>query len=309
MSRAEEQLEVEARHRAHLASGLRDEALLARYSRQPDLVAFVDETHRSTPSGDKGYYGISAVVFHAEELPQIRQDLTEIAGGPYWHSKDAFKDARQRPKIAEMNQYIADRAAMPAIVFEVRNYEVTDRNERGLRDICLDRALRELDSEQIRDVVLDDFPRTMGHQRKMDEAVLTRLRARELVDEGMWMRHARMGDEAALWSADTVAWSAQRHAFGTQLRDSAHLAPLRGKLREIHAETGRQRMLTAPSPLRTIGPSGRTERPAPIYSMANQVEAARRTAKAPPARPRSATFPETPKAPPTQGPEGPSRSL
>lgn len=319
----------------HRDSGLWDNTLLERYATRQDLVAFVDETHRATPAGDVGYYGMSVVVFHADELPEIRRDLESIAGGGFWHSKEAFKDSFKRPRIGEMNEYIASRTAMPAIVFDVRGHEIADAQERAVRDVCLDRALRVLDAEGINDVVLDQFHESERHNVQLDQAIITSLRATGAVDEGMWMHHARMSEEHALWTADTVAWSVQRHHFGQQDRDSQHVAPLRDQLREIHAETGRSRPLPTAARVDLTGPEGRRPRRAPVYSLAQRVDAARvaaarpttaekpagrgvagqpvaargngRQQEQPPARPRQ--DPDMPKAPPVQRPEGPSRSL
>lgn len=299
----------------HRDSGLRDELLLERYVSRQDLVAFVDETHRSTFEGDAGYYGLSAVVFHADELPEIRRGLEYIAGGDFWHSKDAAKDRLLEGRIGEMNEYIGQRAAMPVIVFDVRDREITPGDERTVRDLCLDRALRVLDREGIHDVVLDQFHPSEQYNVKLDQALLTRLHATEQVDQQMWMHHAKMGDEHALWSADTVAWSVQRHYFGGEGRDSQHAAPLRGILREIHAETGTPRRLDVPPRAKLAGGDGRKERVAPIRMLARQIEQLRSSDQRPAARPAvdpdspAKIQPDTPKAPPTWRPEGPSRSL
>jgi len=296
----------------HRTSGLWDNTLADRYAAQRDLVAFIDETHRSTERGDAGYYGLSAVVFHSDDLPEIRRDLEEIAGGSFWHSKEAVKDGRLRPRIGEMNEYIAAKAAMPAVFFDVRANEISDAQERPMRDLCLDRALRDLDSEGIRDVVLDNFPRTERHNVRLDKAVLEALHATGDVDSRMWMHHARMSEEHALWAADTVAWSIQRHYFGQKQRDSLHIAPLSGRLREVHAATGRRREFTTPQRVELAGPAGRHERTAPIYSLSALVERARKAGPKPSARsietPPTIEPPGMRKAPPALGPEGPSLS-
>jgi hypothetical protein len=295
----------------HRDSGLRDERLLERYVAGQDLVAFLDETHRSSVQGDVGYYGLSAVVFHADELPEIRRGLEYIAGGHFWHSKEAAKDQMLRGRIGEMNEYIAQRAAMPVIVFDVRDHELTPREERPARDLCLDRALRVLDREGIHDVVLDQFHHSEQHNVQLDQALLTRLRATEQVDDHMWMHHAKMGEEHALWGADTVAWSVQRHYFGNKDWDSQHVAPLRGSLREIHAETGTPRRLDVAARAQLAGPTGRRERVAPIHRLASQIERLRNGQARPGLAPEIARGSQldTPKAPPAWRPEGPSRSL
>lgn len=319
MSDVERVLEVhleEQRFRAeHRDSGLRDEVLLDRYAVQQDLVAFLDETHRSTPQGDAGYYGLSAVIFDSRDLPEIRRGLEHIAGGDFWHSKEAAKDQLTRGRIGDMNEFIAERSPMPIIVFDVRTTELTPEAERAARDLCLQRALRVLDREGIHDVVLDQFHHSEQHNVQLDHGVLSRLRATDQVDDSMWMHHAKMGEEHALWTADTVAWSVQRHYFGTRHWDSQHVAPLRGHLREIHAGTGVPSRLEIPSRTQLAGPSGRHERTSPIHRLNRQIENLRAGQGRRPSLPRrtapgaAAPAPDTPKAPPAWGPEGPSRSL
>lgn len=303
-----EHLRQEQLRGRHRSSGLWDDTLLDRYATRGDFVAFMDETHRSTTTGDVAYYGLSAVVFHADDLPEIRRDLESIAGGNFWHSKEAFKDQRLRGRIAEMNEYIADRAALPAIIFDVRDHDISDVEERGARDVCLGRALRVLNEEGIRDVVLDQFAHIERHNVPLDQAILSGLRAAGTVDPAMWMHHARMSEEHALWSADAVAWSVQRHYFGQQDRDSQHVAPLRGHLREVHAQTGTPRQFEGAVPVAAARPDGRRERTAPIHRLARQIDRLRGGSPSAGATPPAAG-PDTPKAPPTWRPEGPSRSL
>lgn len=306
------QQELRAEHRA---SGLWDDTLLERYATRQDLVAFVDETHRATSEGDAAYYALSAVVFHADDLPRIRGRLEDIAGGTFWHSKEAARNPQLRDRIAEMNKYIGQEAAKPAIVFDVRDHEIGPSDERGARDVCLGQALRYLDEQGIGDVVLDQFARIEQHNVQLDQAVLSSLRASGEVDSEMWMHHARMSEEHALWSADTVAWSVQRHYFGQRDWDSKHLAPLRGRLEEIHAQTGAARTVKLPEHAELAGPDGRRARTAPIHSLARQVEKLRAASQRPAAQPASeesaapAVDLDVQKAPPVAGPEGPSRSL
>lgn len=124
-----------------------------------------------------------------------------------------------------MNEYIAEKAERPAIIFDVRDHEIGPAEERGARDVCLGQALRHLSEQGINDVVLDQFSRIEQHNVQLDQAVLASLRATGAVDPEMWMHHARMSEEHALWRAYTVAWSVQRHYFGRQDWDSQHLAP------------------------------------------------------------------------------------
>lgn len=295
----------------HRDSGLWDETLVERYATRQDLVAFMDETHRVTSAGDQGYYGMSAVVFHADDLPELRREMEEIAGSTRWHAKEAARRPDKAPTIARMNECIADKSAFPVIVFEVRGHEIEGVEERAVRDICLERALKRLDSEGITDVVMDAFPAQFAQQMTQDQAVVERLRGTGGVDDGMWMHHASMAKEHALWSADSVAWSVQRHHFGERGRDSAHIEPLRGKVREIHAYTGAEQLIPIPSRMRVVPPFGNETRNAPIYDLNARVQASRQAARSLRAAPleQRPAHPAAGQQLPPQDRGGPSRSL
>lgn len=311
-----EQHEQNVLRAAHRNSGLWDDPLLERYVNRRDLVAFMDETHRALPNGQLGYYGMSAVVFHADDLPEIRRDLETIAGGSFWHAKEAAKSARDDYRIADMSSYIASRSDLPVMVFDMRPQEITESQERPVRDDCLRRAMQVLDEQGVTDVVLDQFPARFQHNVQLDQAVLRSLKATGAVDDQMWMHHARMSEEHALWSADTVAWAVQRHNYGTRASDSRHVAPLSGRLQEVHARSGVRVDLTTAPRADLAGSEGRVRRGAPITSMNDRLNAARRRAQAGPGARSPRVVPggqasrlDMPKAPPIQGPEGPSRSL
>lgn len=299
--------EEQALREQHRASGLWDDVLLDRYATRRDLVAFMDETHRALPDGQLGYYGISAVVFHADDLPGIRRDLEAIADGSFWHAKDIAKRGREDHRIADMSSYIASRSDLPVMIFDMRPEEITTNQERPVRDDCLRRALQVLDEQGVTDVVLDQFPDRLQHNVQLDQAVLHGLKGAGTVDDHMWMHHARMSEEHALWSADTVAWAVQRHNYGTHASDSRHVAPLSGRLREVHARSGISVELTTASTADLASPRGQARRSAPILSMNARLNEARRRAQA--SHDGRASRTNMPKAPPIQRPEGPSRSL
>ena len=220
-----DELLLEQAKDVHRDSGLWDETLAERYARNPDLVALVDETHRNRTDPDAGYYALSAVVFHADDLPALRRAAHEIAQGSYWHAKDFAKSPCKSPRIAQLNAYAAKHSALPVTVFQVKLEQIDRMEERAVRDQCLTGLLKHLNEEGIYDVVADSFPASLAHEQGRDQYVLEDLRAQRDVDARMWLYHARMGEEPALWVADSVAWSMQRHYFGEREGDSAHLAP------------------------------------------------------------------------------------
>lgn len=262
-----------ARQQAHDRSGLADRTLMDRYVERRDLVAFVDETHRQAESGKSAYYGLAVTVFHADDLPEIRIDLRAIAGNTYWHATEAYQDLEQRGTIAQVNQYVAERTALPVAVFEVRNRNFSPADERAVRDACLDQTLRALDREFVTDVVMETFTASEAHNVDQDQFVLKKLRGAGVVSDEMWIHHASTGKERALWAPDAVAWSLQRHHFGQREGDSTHIAPLAGTLREVHAFTGAERVFPVVSP--KAHTDRRAARAMPLGALAAKVETAR----------------------------------
>ncbi|MGQ4495495.1 hypothetical protein ACUH95_00560 [Dermabacteraceae bacterium P13101] len=233
------QSEINAAMQAHRESGLLDEVLVDRYAHKGDLVAFIDETHRTTDRGELSYYGLSAVIFHADDLPQVRRDLEEIAEGKTWHAKDMYKISSRRESIERMAAYINEKAAKPIVVFDLKKGDLAqEADERKMRDEVLRSTLKHLNDEGIRDVVLDAFPARLKHNAEADALLLLSMKTDDQVDKAMWMHHARMGEEHALWSADTVAWAIQRSEFGWRENDSRFIAPMTPNLHHAHARTG-----------------------------------------------------------------------
>lgn len=302
-----------ALEQAHRTSGLRDETLIARYRDRRDLVAFLDETHRTLTNG-KTYYAMSAVVFHSDDLPALRDRFHDIAGGTFWHSVEAYRNPEMRPKIVEMSKEINARSALPIAVFDITTDNIAkQRTERAVRDRVLAQALKALDREGITDVVLDSFPADQARNIAADSRLLTRLRANGAVSDAMWLHHARMGDEHALWSADVVAWSVQRHVFGQEMRDSRFISPFAGRFQHVDAVTGQPIQTPIPQPSRMRMPQGATVRALPFVTLDQRTQAARQAstlaAAAKDAAQHDILEGGIAKAPPIQGPKGPSQSL
>ncbi|MBV7411450.1 hypothetical protein KRX56_01670 [Dermabacteraceae bacterium TAE3-ERU27] len=300
----------------HLASGLLDETLLTRYSHVPDLVAFIDETHPSTDGGEVTYYGLSAVIFHADNLPEIRKELEAISGRGYWHAKDEFRRPGQKRKddIERMAAYINEKAAKPIVVFDLKKGELSEgADERKMRDYVLRSMLKHLNDEGIRDVVLDTFPKALSHNVEADKAILTRLQWDGSVDADMWIHHAQMRKEHALWAADTVVWAAQRSELGKREGDSRFIAPLAPNLHHMQARTG----LKVPPVVQpeAVREANQKRRP-PIFDMPTRIRQAREAKeKLEKARRDSAVkrgvntqSPARPITPPTTRREGPTQS-
>jgi hypothetical protein len=214
---------------------LRDQHLATLYARTPGPVAFLDESYRApTGDGERPFYAMSAVTFEPDQLDQVRDVLTDIAGSRWWHTTEAFK-VGNTDAIVEMARYIADE-----VYWSVVTVEATVAARGGIdeaRQTCLAAITRNVTQGDgdgaVRLLVADNVvdPRTNNADQRTVEA----LRAAGDVDRHVVLYHGRMGDEPLLWTGDLVAWAARR---ALALDDTRWIDPLRGALTVIDARTG-----------------------------------------------------------------------
>lgn len=206
------------------------------YARVPGAVAFLDESYRENPfPGERPFYAMSAVTFAKDQLDHVREVLTDIAGGRYWHTTEAFKLGRTQD-IAEMGQYLAEQVEWSIVTVEAT---ITARG--GLpeaRQTCLSAAAREVTRGTGPDAVrllVADRNRDDGLNRA-DRRTVAALRSAGDIDENVALYHGRMGAEPMLWSADVISWSAYRTLA---VDDGRWIAPVRDVLTVLDARTGK----------------------------------------------------------------------
>ena len=85
---------------------LRDPKLAELSQNSPGAVAFVDESYRAHPlSSERAFYSMSAVTFAKDYPDHVREVLTDIAGGRYWHTTEA--NAAGHVDIARVTRFLA----------------------------------------------------------------------------------------------------------------------------------------------------------------------------------------------------------
>ena len=108
--------------RTGLPMFLRDARLDELYRRTPGgAVSFIDESYRNWTGGGRPFYSMSAVTFAVDQLDDVREAMTEIAGGRYWHTTEAFEQGN-RDAIARMGHYIARRSEWNVVTVERRQW-------------------------------------------------------------------------------------------------------------------------------------------------------------------------------------------
>lgn len=214
---------------------LRDPHLATLYQRTPGTVAFVDESYREHPFNDqRPFYAMSALTLEVDQLDRFRDVMTEIAGGLYWHTTEAFKLGRE-DDIHEMATYLADHVQWSIVAVEAT---ITQRGVSEARQTCLSALTREVTrgsgSSAVRLIVAD---RNRDNAvNRADQLTVSALRSAGVVDPNVTLYHGRMGQEPVLWGADAIAWSTYRVLA---VDDGRWIAPMRDVLTVLDARTGR----------------------------------------------------------------------
>ena len=214
---------------------LRDPRLAALYARTPGAVAFVDESYRAKVfDGERAFYLLSAVTFATEQLDQVREVLTDIVGGLFWHTTEAFKIGRAGD-IADMVGYVAEQVDWSVVTVEATITRAGGMDE--ARQVCLAALTREVARGTgpcavrllVADKVRDE------HVNRVDQRTVAHLRSAGDIDANVTLYHGHMGTEPVLWTADVIAWAARRVVA---IDDGRWIAPVRDVLTVIDARTG-----------------------------------------------------------------------
>lgn len=213
---------------------LRDERLAAAYRRTRGPVAFVDESYKARAfPGERPFYAMSAVTFDAAAMDEVREVLTEIAQGRYWHTTEAFRQGRQED-IADMCRYIADQVDWNVVAVEAT---ISSDGMAAARQTCLAAIAKEVTRGDgpgaVRLVVADknkDPALSVA-----DQQTFSALRAAGWIDPNVRLYHGRMGAEPLLWSADLIAWSTYRVLA---VDDDRWIKPVQDVLTMIDAVSG-----------------------------------------------------------------------
>jgi len=215
---------------------LRDPKLAVLYQNTPGAVAFVDESYRAHPLGpERAFYSMSAVTFAKDQLDHVREVLTDIAGGRYWHTTEA-NAAGRHTDIARMTRFLARESQWNILTVEA-SVAPGDSDLRAARATCLAALSREVQRGQgpgaVRLIVADNnLANQVNHD---DQRVLNQLRSIGDVDPDVALYHGRMAHEPLLWAADVVSWSAYRNLA---IDDGRWIEPLRDVLTVLDARTG-----------------------------------------------------------------------
>ena len=215
---------------------LRDPKLAKLYQRTPGAVAFVDESYRAHPLGpERAFYSMSAVTFAKDQLDHVREVLTDIAGGRYWHTTEA-NAAGRHTDIARMTRFLARESQWNILTVEA-SIAPGDSDLRAARATCLAALSREVQRGQgpgaVRLIVADNnLANQVNHD---DQRVMEQLRAARDIDRHVGLYHGRMAQEPLLWAADVVSWSAYRNLA---IDDGRWIEPLRDVLTVFDARTG-----------------------------------------------------------------------
>lgn len=222
--------------RTGLPMFLGDSHLHELYRRTPGgAVSFIDESYRNWSGAGRPFYSMSAVTFALDQLDDVREAMTEIAGGRYWHTTDAFEQGN-KDAITRMGRYIARSSEWNVVTVEAP-VAAGDNGLTYARSTCLAALAREVtrgDGPNAVRLLVADRNRD-DHLNQTDQKIISTMRSLSELDRTVTLYHGRMAKEPVLWAADTVSWSAYRTIA---VDDDRWIAPVRDMLTVIDARTG-----------------------------------------------------------------------
>jgi hypothetical protein len=184
-------------------------------------VAFVDETtmpeamlkafEPDHPAYVIPFYAATAFVVPAEDLQNIRHDLLEIVGAPYWHSTKANQTEEGREKLEELAAYIAE-GTEPLIISSQTPVEADDVGSEKARAACLTTLASSLhDGRHCDPVRLFVIERRQDLKRRnRDRYTFTQARKSGLLSEGTETLQVSPTHERLLWVPDIVSYAYYR---------------------------------------------------------------------------------------------------
>jgi hypothetical protein len=165
--------------------------------------------------GDSGYvvpfYAVTAFVVPAKDQENIRRDLLEIVGAPYWHSTNANQSEEGRAKLEELAAYIAE-GTEPIIISSQMPVDADDVGSERARAACLTTLTASLHQgnhcDPVRLFVLER--RQDLKRRNRDSYTFTQARKSGTLSESTQTLQVSPTHERLLWLPDIVSYAYYR---------------------------------------------------------------------------------------------------
>lgn len=165
--------------------------------------------------GDKGYvvpfYAVTAFVVPPEDHENMRRDLLNIVGFPYWHSTKANQSEEGRAKLEELAAYIA-KGTEPIIISSRTPVDVDDVGSERARAACLTSLTASLHEGNHCDPVrLFVLERRQDLKRwNRDRHTFTQARKNGALSESTQTLQVSPAHERLLWLPDIVSYAYYR---------------------------------------------------------------------------------------------------
>ncbi len=114
------------------------DTLAEAYTRTRGPVAYLDESYQAPDpviTTANTFYIFTAVVVHHEDMDELRKGLEDIAGGRYWHTRDALAATKGRQQTEDMLGFLADGSEACVIAHRVP-VDATDHDAEQARRAC-----------------------------------------------------------------------------------------------------------------------------------------------------------------------------
>lgn len=178
------------------------------YANTAGAVAYLDETFDDGQHGRSRFYVFTAVVVERAEMPLLRQELRDIAGGTFWHTTDELRTEEGRKKASSMLNFLGEGNEICVIAHHSR-IDDDDHDLEEARRACLRGLASSLSigAARLRGsidlMVLEE--RNPRNRSNLDRKNISAMRAEGLVHRSMQAVLTSPKYEHLLWLPDLVS--------------------------------------------------------------------------------------------------------
>lgn len=186
-------------------------SLIRIYGQAPEeaQVLFLDESYSTAQEGLKeSFYLLTAVQFAVDDLPVLRDDLVDLAGGTYWHTTEALQSPHGTQKFEAFLDYFSCQKDPSFITCKVElpeGYSTEKARRRCLEKLLVEGASR---VPNLQGVIFEQ--RNVARDNNRDRAYLKKLEGQGLIPAGLKRAWVSPRDEIALWAPDIIGMAYRR---------------------------------------------------------------------------------------------------
>lgn len=200
--------------------GFDSDALRRDYNSTEGAVAYVDESY-SLPKNARGktFYILSATILERSVLQSFRNQFLSVAGGTYWHTREAVVTESGRAKILAFSRLLA---TVPNIVSIQSPVELNDPDGEMARKRCFTFLMKCLFAEHLNVRALVVIEKR-NDKRGVDTETMAELRLAGAIPTQAIIAQCSPANECLLWGPDVISWATNRMM---QKEENMYIAPV-----------------------------------------------------------------------------------